>query len=95
MTEPEDCPSDTHSYSAYAAKKNPCRCSRGKAEKARYIRERRAKARAEITGDGHVVDGIKHGSTYGHDEKGCRCELCVAARRAADRRYRERKKAKR
>ena len=94
MTEPEECPSDTHTYGAYAKKKNPCRCAKGWAAKAAYLRERRAKARAEIPADGeHIVDGIKHGS-YGFEERGCRCEICVAARREADKRYRERRKAK-
>lgn len=95
MTEPEECPSDRHDYVGYAAKNNPCRCSRGRAEKAAYVRARRAKARAEIPPDGeHVIDGIKHGS-YGYEERGCRCEVCREARRTADRRYRERKRAKR
>jgi len=63
-------------------------CGRGKPHKALglckacYMSARRS---AAFLVTDHVVEGITHGR-YGYEERGCRCEICVAARRAGWRR---------
>jgi hypothetical protein len=69
--------SDSHGYVPYT---KGCRCAICRQGKADYMRERRAKARANAQPGGKVA-GILHGSRAGYEEHGCRCSLCVETRR--------------
>lgn len=78
-----------HGYYLYTA---GCRCAVCRAAKAKYIREKRAAARARAlvgTNRGaHLVPGIKHG-IFGYQEHRCRCDVCVdTAREVKRRQYR-------
>lgn len=76
----------THNYSGYS---NGCRCGTCKDAKAGYMRERRATAYLEVA---QSVPGITHGR-FGYEERGCRCDVCVAARRLSQRRPEPRERA--
>lgn len=65
-----------HGYNAYT---RGCRCPICRRGKTDYMRRRRAVAFLETR---LVVPGIKHGRC-GYEEHGCRCDVCVAARRAS------------
>ena len=65
----------THNYSAYA---NGCRCDVCRAAKADYMAARRAAAFLKTS---QPAGDITHGRA-GYEEQGCRCEICVEARRA-------------
>lgn len=72
-----------HGYGRYS---RGCRCEVCRDAKAEYMRQRRLAASevaAMQAGLGRLsrVSGITHGR-YGYEERGCRCEVCVAAREA-------------
>lgn len=76
----------THGYGGYT---RGCRCEICTQAKADYMRGRRASARAlaaRFTDDrgAHFVPDVKHGRV-GYEERGCRCPVCVEARRASQR----------
>ena len=86
-----------HNYSAYT---HGCRCDSCKKAKADYMRTRRAEARVKAMkhsesaprgtlGKWRYVAPIeRHGTRFGYEEHGCRCEDCTEARSTSDKRYR-------
>jgi hypothetical protein len=80
-----------HGYNRYT---DGCRCEVCREAKAGYMRRRRAAGRlaAQLHAvcerrPGRYVAPIKrHGTRYGYEEMGCRCDLCSAARAESDRR---------
>lgn len=68
-----------HGYGGYT---NGCRCDVCTSAKAKYMRERRASARASTA---LLVEGITHGTQFGYEEKGCRCLPCTDASNKAHR----------
>lgn len=74
-----------HGYSAYTH--DHCRCEVCRQAKADYVRARRAAGR-QVAQPGVRVDDLKrHGTRFGYEERGCRCDECVGARHASERKY--------
>lgn len=75
-----------HGYGPYTS---GCRCAVCRKAKAEYMRVRRLIARANA----HNADGVyvapisRHGTRFGYEEHGCRCDPCHEARLAEDARY--------
>lgn len=84
-----------HGYNRYS---NGCRCEVCRAAKAQRQRESRAAwsrrrdwVKTFGSGGRHYVDGITHGYS-GYANFHCRCEVCTAAKAAAQSRaYRQRR----
>ena len=64
-----------HGYTSYC---DGCRCEVCRKAKAGYTRQRRRNAL--LNTDPDPVPGITHGR-FGYEERGCRCDVCVGARR--------------
>ena len=89
-----------HNYSAYT---HGCRCDSCKKAKADYMRTRRAEARVKAMKHSESINAAprgtlgkwryvapieRHGTRFGYEEHGCRCEDCTEARSTSDKRYR-------
>lgn len=73
-----------HDYVSYT---RGCRCRTCKTAKAAYSRGRRAAANALAAEVGHrtytlIADNLTHGTRSTYEERGCRCDPCVNAKRA-------------
>ena len=63
-------------YTRYSSGCREACCRKAKAE---YMRARRSAAREMVRlNPARVVVGVKHGTAYAYDERGCRCGPCVA-----------------
>jgi hypothetical protein len=78
----------THGYGGYTS---GCRCQACRDAKAAYMADRRGNAFLN-TGP-EPVEGIAHGRS-GYEERGCRCGICLEAKRGDWRREQRRRRAR-
>lgn len=70
-----------HGYNAYTY---GCRCDTCRAAKRAYMAARRAEARTHPAD--RSAEDFTHGTPFGYEERGCRCESCANAYKTDKRR---------